>query len=259
MIRALLMSSALAVICMGSALAADLPSAKGPPVYAPPPPPPPSWTGFYIGLNAGYGGDQVRFNHFSSGVLDNSGSLSSSGFLGGGTAGFNYQFPSTNYVVGVEGDFDGSTVRATDDSPFGVGGGAIPNDAKLDWFATARARFGYAFGDILPYVTGGGAFGHIDQYRAGGAGDPFGNFSVGSTQTGWTAGAGIEYQVTHNLTVKAEYLHVDLGRQFYQTPAELAFAPANDHSAHPTLNVVRAGVNWKFEWLTPPTPVVPKY
>jgi outer membrane immunogenic protein len=134
-------------------------------------------------------------------------------------------------------------------------GGAVRNDTKLDWFSTARARIGYAFGDILPYVTGGGAFGHIDEFR----GDPFGSFSVGSTQTGWTAGAGIEYQVTRNLSVRAEYLHVDLGRDFYQTPGELAAAPANDHSAHPTLNVVRAGVDWRFEWLTPPTPVVPKY
>ncbi len=141
-------------------------------------------------------------------IVDNSGSLSSSGFLGGGTVGFNYQFPATNYVLGVEGDFDGSTVHTNDDSPFGVDGGSIPNDTKLDWFATARARFGYAFGNILPYVTGGGAFGHVDQLRVDTSADPFGNFSVGSTRTGWTAGAGIEYQVTHNLSVKAEYLHV---------------------------------------------------
>ena len=183
-------------------------------------------------------------------MLDNSGSLSSSGFLGGGTAGINYQFPGTNYVLGAEGDFDGSTVR-TNAGGYDLGGGAIPNDTKLDWFATARARFGYAFGNILPYVTGGASFGHVDQYRVEPGGDPFGNFSVGSTRTGWTAGAGIEYQVTRNLSVKAEYLHVDLGPQYYQTPGELTFAPANDHSAHPTLNVVRAGVNWRFEWLTP--------
>lgn len=258
MIRALLLSSAVAVLCVGSAFAGDLPSDKGQPAYVPPPPPPPEWSGLYIGLNAGYGGGDVNYNHYSAGVLDNSGSLSSSGFLGGGTAGVNYQFPGTNYVVGVEGDFDGSTVR-TNAGGYDIGGGAIPNDTKLDWFATARARFGYAFGNILPYVTGGASFGRVDQYRVEPGGDPFGNFSVGSTRTGWTAGAGIEYQVTRNLSVKAEYLHVDLGPQYYQTPGELAFAPANDHSAHPTLNVVRAGVNWRFEWLTPPTPVVPKY
>ncbi len=258
MIRALLMSSAVALVCVGSAFAGDLPSDKGPPAYVPPPPPPPEWSGLYIGLNAGYGGGDVRQNHYSAGVLDNSGSLSSSGFLGGGTAGINYQFPGTNYVVGVEGDFDGSTVR-TNAGGYDLGGGAIANDTKLDWFATARARFGYAFGNILPYVTGGASFGHVDQYRVEPGADPFGNFSVGSTRTGWTAGAGIEYQVTRNLSVKAEYLHVDLGPQYYQTPGELTFAPANDHSAHPTLNVVRAGVDWRFEWLTPPTPVVPKY
>src|SRR5579863_763986 len=244
MIRALLMSSAAAVFCVGSALAADLPSAKGPPVYALPPPAPPSWTGLYVGLNAGYGGDQVNYNHYTAGTLDASGSRSSAGFLGGGTAGFNYQFPDTSVVVGVEGDFDGSTVRSNAQT-FDPIGGAVRNDTKLDWFSTARARIGYAFGDILPYVTGGGAFGHIDEFR----GDPFGSFSVGSTQTGWTAGAGIEYQVTRNISVRAEYLHVDLGRDFYQTPGELAAAPANDHSAHPTLNVVRAGVDWRFEWL----------
>jgi outer membrane immunogenic protein len=41
-------------LMVGSALAADLPSRKGPPAL-PPPPPPPMWTGFYAGLNAGYG------------------------------------------------------------------------------------------------------------------------------------------------------------------------------------------------------------
>jgi outer membrane immunogenic protein len=53
--KKLLLSAAVLALTAGAALAADLPSRKGPPKLPPPPPPPPLWTGFYAGLNAGYG------------------------------------------------------------------------------------------------------------------------------------------------------------------------------------------------------------
>ncbi len=61
MICSLLLSTAISLAAIGGAFAADLPNTKGEPVYAPPPPPPPTWTGFYIGVNGGYGGDRFVY------------------------------------------------------------------------------------------------------------------------------------------------------------------------------------------------------
>jgi len=62
---------------------------------------------------------------------------------------------------------------------------------------------GYAFDRILLYVTGGGAYGNIEAIANG--------VSNNNTEFGWTAGAGIEAALAYNLTVKVEYLYVDLG------------------------------------------------
>ncbi len=98
----------------GAAFAADLPSTKGEPVYAPPPPPVFSWTGFYIGVNGGYGGNNINYHDYDPYDEGYSGyeKITSSGFVAGGTVGFNYQFPTSNFVLGFEGDFDWSNIRA---------------------------------------------------------------------------------------------------------------------------------------------------
>jgi outer membrane immunogenic protein len=290
MIRSLLISSALTVVVAGAALAADLPSTKEAPVFAPPPPPVFSWTGFYIGVNGGGGFDQVRYEdndpgHLLRGALrgvhDDTTQLTSGGGLAGGTIGFNYQFPTSNFVVGFEGDFDWSNIRAqwsegstAPSGSFGEGYGS-----RLNWLATARARIGYAFttpmGNVMPYITGGGAFGNVTDYKyswsSSGEGCDGSSFSLcGSanhTFAGWTAGAGFEYAITQNLTFKAEYLYVDLGN--HSILGESPWSPADPRAnsdpgqsltEHFTANVVRAGLNWKFDMFAPPpTPVVAKY
>lgn len=261
--RALPLGGAALFAFVSGALAADLPSIKGPPVYAPPPPTL-SWTGFYAGINGGYAGDRVAYDRYGghSGLTEAQ-AVTSGGFLGGGELGFNYQFAGSNFVIGGETDFEGSTVKAVADevSPSGYSNAvAAPNATKLDWLGTARARLGMAFGNVLPYVTGGFAYGHLDQYRSESGTSPYDNWSIGSTATGWTAGAGIEYAITRNLSVKTEYLFVDLGKRGYQTPYDVLNDPTVEHTSHLTLNVVRAGLNWKFDWVAPPTtPVAPKY
>ncbi len=132
---------AAAALCAGSALAADLPSRKDAPLYTPPPPPPPMWTGFYGGLNAGYGfgvGNEVgtdaaavsdplandlnsvRGVTYTSRMIPGSTSLASSGvanvnqngFIGGGQVGYNYQFGSS-FLVGIEVDMQGTGIRGS--------------------------------------------------------------------------------------------------------------------------------------------------
>ncbi len=270
MIRALLLSSALSLAAAGAALAADLPSTKGEPVYAPPPAPIFSWTGFYLGVNGGYGGNNVSFDsqEDEGGAIfeESREKLTSSGFVAGGTIGYNYQVPTSNFVLGVEGDFDWSNIRGDLSEGFSDDGGSegASVGSRLNWLATARARIGYAvttpFGNLLPYVTGGGAFGNVESYSYEYDDGEGGSESFGHTWAGWTAGAGLEYAITPNLSFKAEYLYVDLGKHLGDS--EYLGADVYDNVyEHFTANIVRVGLNWKFDWFAPPPPppVVAKY
>jgi outer membrane immunogenic protein len=271
--RLLISSTALAAMTVAAA-AADLPSTKGEPVYAPPPAPIFSWTGFYIGVNGGYGGNNVvghYYDPYDEGYSTYE-KLTSSGFLAGGTVGFNYQFPTSNFVLGFEGDFDWSNIKASFSEGYSYSDGYNENSSygsQLNWLATARARIGYAvttpFGNLLPYVTGGAAFGNVKNFVNYYGNDP-GAYSEGAswthTWTGWTAGAGLEYAITQNLSFKAEYLYVDLGNQ--NITGDLGGNPPSgiSYTEHWTANIVRVGLNWRFgDWFAPPPPppVVAKY
>lgn len=259
MIRALIIAVVASLALAGGVLAADLPSTKGPPVYAPPPSPL-SWTGFYVGVNAGYGFDPTSFDAYGPAFIGGA-SIPSNGFIGGGQVGINYEFPDSivggaNFVIGGETDFEGSTVQGSAVVAPPINTLAGPVSTKLDWLGTARARLGLAFGNVLPYVTGGFAYARENVYQSGPGVTAPANWSIGSTPTGWTAGAGLEYAFTRNLSVKAEYLYVDLSRTGGAIPGD---APGVFQTVHPTLNVVRAGLDWKFDWSAPSTPVVSKY
>lgn len=255
MIRSLIIAGVVSLALASGAFAADLPSIKGPPVYSPPPAF--SWTGVYVGINGGYGGDPFRFDAFGPAGFRAGADIHPGGFLGGGQVGFSYEIPSSsiagaNFVIGAETDFDGGTVSGSQvPAPLLATG---PVTGKLDWLGTARARLGLAFGNVLPYVTGGFAYAHESVSQSGPT-----NWSIGSTPTGWTAGAGLEYALARNLSVKAEYLYVDLSQTNGLTPTDVVSGAGYYHTTHPTLNVVRAGLDWKFDWSAPPTPVVSKY
>ena len=205
--------------------AADLSVA---PLYrkAPPPAPIPySWTGAYLGLNGGGGWGHSNW--------DTSGThIGTSGGLVGGTAGYNYQF-NNNVVLGVEGDIDWAHLSGTNSSAGCLAGCTTSSS----WLSTARGRLGYAFGGIMPYVTGGLAVGDIKAATPGLPG-------ASQTNAGWTAGAGLEFALPGNWTAKAEYLHVDLGK--FNCGVNCNGTPTDNVSMHD--NVVRAGVNYRFGW-----------
>jgi outer membrane immunogenic protein len=278
MIRKLLAASAFFGALSTSALAADLPNIKGPPIYAPPPPPVFSWTGFYIGVNAGLSGGNFR-NQDTAYVTENTEAeadplvaqlnnyANSSGFSGGGQIGYNWEWPGSNFVAGLETDFQGSTLEGTyfDANlavpPAGVDI-AAEDKTRVDWWGTVRGRIGYAwsspFGNILPYVTGGFAYGRVANslnasLTAGGTEDYF-SYSNAGTETGWTAGAGVEYAITPNLTLKTEYLYTSLGS------LSKSFGPYDifkddtltlTSSTRTNFSTVRAGLNYKFDWFAP--------
>jgi outer membrane immunogenic protein len=153
-----------------------------------------NWTGFYAGVHAGAVFGQGKLEVPS---LPATAKYNSVGFIGGVHAGYNEQFDG-GFVVGLEGDIDYSSfnkkkvVLATN------------TQFKNEWQGSVRARAGYAIDNLLPYVTGGVAFGDEKASAAG-----FG--STSDTRVGWTAGAGIEYAIDPNWIVRGEARYVDLG------------------------------------------------
>jgi outer membrane immunogenic protein len=254
--------AALFSVLAWPALAADL-AVKQAPAYAPPPQIF-SWTGFYLGANAGVSaGTFNTSDRLGPYGLGDQFTADSKGFSGGGQLGYNYQLPGSNVVLGVEADFQGSTLQGTYDS-YQSGGGAGWQDAsKVNWWGTARGRIGYAFGTFLPYATGGLAYGNVGTNGScTPAAWPFScdqsQGSVSGTHVGWTAGAGVEYAITRNLTFKAEYLYTDLGSVDFQNyfldssfGGPLA-SPGDDMRTKTTFSTVRVGMNYKFDSFASP-------
>lgn len=158
------------------------------------------WTGFYAGLQAGYGFGETD-HEFSNGAP--SGESDLDGFVGGGHAGWLGQSGSLVYGLEVDGEY------ASGDGAFTNGAGITSQGAAdIDWLASARARLGVAYGPWLPYVTGGAAFGGFD-FAGGPAGGPLTTFE--STEIGWTAGGGLERLLSERVSAGVEYRYTDFG------------------------------------------------
>ena len=180
------------------------------------------------------------------------------GVLGGAQAGYNFQFGQ--FVIGAETDFQGTSISSSNTNGGGVlypafynnaGGGNYLTavnlvgsaNANLSWFGTVRGRVGYLITPtLLLYGTGGFAYGQVDAW----------GFS--STNTGWTAGGGVEWMFAPHWSAKVEYLYVDLSGSNSLNNSGYNFG----YNYNPRLNVVRAGVNYHFNWGAP-APVVAKY
>jgi outer membrane immunogenic protein len=218
------MAGLMAAAWAAPSLGADLPRpAYKAPVYVAPGF---SWTGFYVGINGGYGWAK---SSWSSAVT--SGDVSPKGWLIGGTLGYNMQ--TGNFVWGLEGDIDLSTIKGSTSG--GTGVCATPGcESRNRWFGTARGRIGYAFDRWLPYLTGGAAFGDVKM-------SPNTGLSETKTKIGWTAGAGIEWAFMTNWSTKIEYLYADLGKSTCS-----AASCGVDTDVTWKANIVRLGVNYRF-------------
>jgi outer membrane immunogenic protein len=213
-----------ALVTAQGALAADLSVA---PLYKAPPAVVTqayNWTGFYLGANGGGGWGHSYWDTSAD-------RIGTSGGLVGGTVGYNWQVGSA--VFGLEGDIDWANLKGTSASTL-CPAGCTTSDG---WLGTVRGRLGYAFGGVLPYVTGGLAVGDIRAATPGFAG-------ATSTNAGWTAGGGLEFALPGNWSAKAEYLHVDLGS--FNCGVNCNGLPTDNVSMHD--NIVRAGVNYRFGW-----------
>lgn len=191
-----------------------------------------NWSGAYIGVEAGYGwgGDSYNYTPASTSV-----DVHADGFLGGVTAGYNWQHD--RFVFGLEGDISYSAMKDSEHSALLEAPCYIEGcTAKVDWFGTGRARVGYAFENFLPYATGGFAVGHVKGSADNGA-CGFISCDYSDTRWGWTAGAGIEWAMNQQISLKAEYLHVDLGKPDFT---------ASTVTTDVKFDAVRIGINYHF-------------
>ena len=103
-----------------------------------------NWTGFYLGINGGYGWGSSHWSGFGD-------SAEPSGGMVGGTAGYNWQGLGSPWVFGLEGDIDWTNIKGSFTSV------ACPTgcETKNNWLGTVRGRLGYALDRVMPYVTGG--------------------------------------------------------------------------------------------------------
>jgi outer membrane immunogenic protein len=210
-------------------------------------------------------------------------SLRNSGFIGGGQVGYNLQF-ANSWLVGIEADIQGTGARSSAGAIRIVPVAGVPpsilqvqsnisvNNA-VDYLGTVRGRLGFLVTPaLLIYGDGGFAYGGVHEGVGIVATGPptgegtslaFGSFT--NTRPGWTAGGGLEWMVSPNWSVKAEYLYYDLGRltfgaggltHFSAGPALFTDLPVA--STRFDGHIVRVGLNYHFDWWNP-GPVVAKY
>jgi outer membrane immunogenic protein len=260
--KCLLMMAALFALG-SSAFAADLPNVKGALIFTPPAF---SWTGLYIGVQAGYQWGATNFDSNAATIQGQSfiGGLpgyDASGVVGGAHLGYNWQVDE--WVIGVEGDIEGSSYSGSGSGTGSAGGPGLPPvpisspgfssyRTNIPIEGSARLRIGYAWDRVLFYATGGGTLADVQTaYTA-----PAGSDSFAAGRLGWTLGAGIEYAIDPNWSIRAEYRYTDFG-DF--NDYLVGTYPAYFARLHVIDDAVRVGFSYKFDLAPPPIPVVAKY
>ncbi len=245
--RKLLLATAAAVLLSTPTLAADLapmPAEPVAPAYLPF-----TWTGGYVGVQAGYGwGDESDNQSIAFPDPDPlpGDEFDMDGFLGGVHAGFNWQMGAL--VLGVEGDVEFSTYEGDTDFDYVT----VPDEGfagtlsmESDWQASLRLRAGFAIDRLLIYGTGGVAFADAEQsstgreYDDGGPVGPTFSDSDDQTLIGWTAGIGLEYAFTDNFTARVEGRYADFGEEDFNIDGQEIEAGFDQWA-------VRVGVSYKF-------------
>jgi outer membrane immunogenic protein len=232
MLRGVILAGASLIALTAAANAADLnrvpviESYKDVPSYGV------NWSGMYVGVNGGYGWDESNI----SGKLPPDFRIKPEGGFGGGQIGVNWQ--QGNIVFGLEADLQAASI--TDTKSIAIGQYTLGTKSTLDWFGTLRGRLGYAAGPALVYATGGLAYGRItDEKLCSSSGPcdcaPNTAWKNSTDASGYVAGAGAEYKLNPNWSVKAEYQYINLGQES---------AWAKDAKEDYEVSTVRAGLNY---------------
>jgi outer membrane immunogenic protein len=213
--KRLLLAGAALLSLMTAASAADL--AARPYTKAPPLSPGYNWSGFYIGAMGGYAFDS-----------------SNGGGFGGGTIGYNWQAPGSQFVFGIEVDAAGASIKDSQTAFIGVV--AVTGEDKINALGSVTGRVGVAANAALFYAKGGYAWANNElSLSALGV-----TVSDSHVHSGYTIGGGIEYMFAPNWSAKAEYMFTHLEGQTY-TLAGVGF-----DSGTAEFNSIKVGVNYHF-------------
>jgi outer membrane immunogenic protein len=230
-----------------AAQAADLTPAYKAPGY--PAGGPPAWAGGYIGIQGGVARQDSKFT-LTENAFSETTTLNKTGGTFGGVAGYNWQHGT--FVYGVEGDWNWVGAKVTNDvapDPINFNQG-LSSSFDVEWLATVRGRAGLAVDATLLYVTGGLAFGKVNNSFnfLNPDGTPFLAFAQSETKVGWTAGVGVEHMFTPNWTVRAEFRYVDLGSTKVDCSSQVFVCPSSFYRGEfsNTLTMGLVGLNYKF-------------
>ena len=192
------------------------------------------WTGFYVGGHVAY-----SLGRATSTLSDPDATVFSNGFsslYGGVQGGYNYIFPS-RVLLGAEADItfpnfyeNGATFRG------GTAQGTTVTD-QIDYIATLRGRFGYAFDHWLIYGTGGFAWSQARFGETPGIANDGDKILL--TRTGWALGLGAEVAIAPDWTARIEYLYDRFGTVAGVFPSSTAYQSAFD------MHTLRLGLNYK--------------
>lgn len=228
------------------------------------------WGGLYFGLNAGGGSSNYTngagiwyLDALNGGFSQNANTNSTSGgFIAGGQAGYNYEL-SPRVVVGVETDFQGTTVGTAGSGPgyafvanvgtpdgFRYVPGYLNGATRINWFGTARGRGGYAVTpDLLAYGTGGLAYTQVQRPEG---------LQTSNLQAGWTAGGGLEWMFRSGWSAKAEYLYSSTYGGAPGIGGNFGIVASTDATNNTRWSTIRAGANYHLNF-DEAQPVIAKY
>lgn len=234
----------------GAAAGADLtPQYKAPPLV-----PYDAWSGFYAGVNVGYGWDELHNTIFapaSGGTTFDR--FQRQGVVGGGQIGYNW-LVNPSWLLGFETDISGTDIHGTDIGCSATG--CASSDGRTDAFGTVRGRVGFVQGNWLIYATGGFAYDHTTNDRTIiVVTHPVDAVLVGQSSSasgwdgGWVVGGGAEWAFDHDWSVNAEWLYSEIDHSRTYTYLGLITNPTGgDRNIDSRLdyNIVRVGVNYRF-------------
>jgi outer membrane immunogenic protein len=203
----------------------------------------PNWAGFYLNSRGTSGSAGIPWTS-SGGAFTSAGP---SNPAASGTVGYNFQ--AGNFVFGLEGSLAAANFDGKFTAPIipniAVGSGLSPN---MNWTSSVTGKLGYSFGQWLPYLKGGFAAADVGSPAQSPA-TP--GFTQGATErNGWTAGVGLQYQLTPKLSLGLEYLYTDLsegGSQSTIGSAPLTGAPEVYSTAVKTQSLL-GRLNYKAGW-----------
>jgi outer membrane immunogenic protein len=273
--KKIILATVLAALGSTSALAADLgaraPYAKAPAMMDAVA----NWTGFYVGLNVGgawtqkddavlslpAGPPQAFLPFLATGKIPTNYSNRASGVIAGAQLGYNWQVQ--NIVFGLETDISGSSLKGSQtlNTDVLLSTHSLVYSTKADYVGTVRARLGTLITpQLLAYLTGGFAYGQLThsysatniRFLPGPVPSLLSTGSGTSLNTGWTVGGGLEWALTNNLTLRGEYLYVNLSGRSFTTPSNNGVCGVLDacsftlNPGNLGLNIARLGVNYKL-------------